>query len=201
MRKPLHALAALAAAALALQPAAIRAEATTASVGIATQCLPCVEMPKGELTDAQLRELVPDDAPGRVFIRWRTETQEDNYGFNILRASAPGAAPAKVNKSIIPGEGSTNIPKEYCLMDVGLPRGTTWYYTIESVSNQGRREVVEGTLDTKVTVKTVAEEREWLRKKARGESAPPPKPPPAAASPAPAAAPADGTPAPPDPLQ
>ena len=121
MRKPLHAFAALAAAALALQPMATHAEGTTASADIATQCLPCVELPKGDLTDAQLRELVPDDAPGRVFIRWRTETQEDNYGFNIHRAAQPGGPSEKVNKSIIPGEGSTNIPKEYCYMDVRRP--------------------------------------------------------------------------------
>ena len=116
MRKPVHAFAALAAVALALQPIATRAEGTTASADIATECEPCVELPRGEVTDVELRELVPDNSPGRVFIRWRTETQEDNYGFNIRRATQPGGESRKINKSIIPGEGSTNIPKVRSLM-------------------------------------------------------------------------------------
>lgn len=128
----------------------------------------CIEMPKGELTQAQLKELVPDNLPGRVFIRWRTETQEDNYGFNIYRADKPDGQYKKVNKSIIPGEGSTNIPRDYCYMDTPLPRGETFYYYIESVSTGGVAEVMKDTKGAKVKVKTVEEEREWLRKKALG---------------------------------
>ncbi len=160
-------------AALALLPAGRTTAETTAPQSTVS---PCIELPHGELTDADLKRLVPDDAPGRVFIRWRTESQEDNYGFNILRATVADGDYRKINPAIIPGEGSTNIPKDYCFMDVGLPRGSVFFYYIESVSNSGVREVVEGTKNTRVKVKTVAEEREWLRKKARGENTSPPKP-------------------------
>jgi hypothetical protein len=53
-------------------------------------------------------------------------------------------------------------------MDTGLPRGKTFFYYIESISNAGVAEIVEGTKGTKVKVKTVDEEREWIRKKALG---------------------------------
>ncbi|MCX7717795.1 MAG: hypothetical protein N2111_05235 [Candidatus Sumerlaeaceae bacterium] len=134
--------------------------------------VPCGEFPRAPLTDEDLARLVPDNSPGRVYIRWRTETQEDNYGFNIYRAKSPDGPYEKVNRSIIPGEGTTNIPKDYCFIDQGLPRGEKFYYYIESVSNQGVAEVVEGTKGTEVKVKTVAEEREWLRRKAAGGDTP-----------------------------
>ena len=51
-------------------------------------------------------------------------------------------------------------------MDTGLERGSVWFYYIESVSLQGKREVLENTMNTKVKVKTVAEERAWIRRKA-----------------------------------
>lgn len=127
----------------------------------------CEELPKGVvLSDEQLRQLIPDSAPGRVFIRWRTETQEDNYGFNIYRADKAEGPYKKINESIIPGEGSTNIPKDYCFCDKPLPRGKVFYYYIESISNSGVAETIAETKGTRVKVKTVAEEREWLRKKA-----------------------------------
>jgi hypothetical protein len=130
---------------------------------------PCDVLPKGDLSDDDLRRLVPDDSPGRVFIRWRTESQDDNYGFNIYRSEQADGPYTKINAYIIPGEGSTNIPKDYCYMDKPVPRGKVFYYYIESVSNQGVAEKVEGTYGTRVQVKTVEEERVWLRKKAKGE--------------------------------
>ncbi|MEI7633681.1 MAG: hypothetical protein WCK47_05315 [bacterium] len=141
------------------------------SAPLRTELVECAALPKGNLSDEQLCELVPDDSPGRVIIRWRTETQENNYGFNIMRAVSKTGPYDKVNKSIIPGEGTTNIPKSYCYEDRGLPRGRIFYYYIESVSNNGAVEIVEGTKGTQVKVKTVAEEREWLRNKAAGADA------------------------------
>lgn len=137
----------------------------------------CMDFPKGELSTDTLKQIVPDDSPGRVFIKWRTESQEDNYGFNIYRGEKAGGPYTKVNESIIPGEGSTNIPKDYCYVDTPLPRGAVYYYYIESISNSGVAEIVEGTKDTRVKVKSVDEEREWLRKKALGiDTRPTPEP-------------------------
>jgi hypothetical protein len=165
--------AALLSATLTLSAVAQPADSQTTPPAVAHSAFaggpgPCEELPKGELSDAQLRELVPDNAPGRVFIRWRTESQEDNYGFNIYRADKPNGPYKKINEAIIPGEGSTNIPKDYCYVDKPLARGATFYYYIESVSNSGVAETIAETKGTKVKVKTVAEEREWLRKKALG---------------------------------
>ncbi|MGB9690601.1 MAG: tetratricopeptide repeat protein [Candidatus Sumerlaeaceae bacterium] len=133
---------------------------------------PCAPLPTPPIKREDLAKLIPSDAPGRVIIRWRTETQEENLGFNIYRSENPEGPYQRINRSLIPGEGSTNIPKDYCFEDKPLPRGKVFYYYIETVSVNGVHEVLEGTKGTRVKVKTVEEEREWLWKKVMGEDHP-----------------------------
>lgn len=140
-------------------PFASRDETTSAAV------TPCDPLPTGPLTDEKLQELVPEGSPGSVQIKWATESQEDNYGFNILRADSAEGPYKAVNTAIIPGEGTTNIPKVYCFTDRTPTRGQTYYYQIEEISGAGVRAVLEMTRATKVTAKTVEQEREWLKKK------------------------------------
>ncbi len=139
------------------------------SEGATRDISPCTPLPTPPIKREDLSKLIPDDAPGRVIVRWRTETQEENLGFNIYRSENPDGPYERVNRSLIPGEGSTNIPKDYCFEDKPLPRGKVYYYYIESVSVNGVREILEGTKGTRVKVKTVEEEREWLWKKVMGE--------------------------------
>lgn len=130
---------------------------------------PCAPLPTPPIRREDLATLVPDDSPGRVIIRWRTETQEENLGFNIYRSENPDGPYERINRALIPGEGSTNIPKDYCFEDKPLPRGKVYYYYIETVSTAGVREILEGTKGTRVKVKTVEEEREWLWRKVMGD--------------------------------
>lgn len=154
---------------------------TTSTAGAVQQpagMVPCAELPEGQLSDEELARLVPEGSPGRVRIRWRTESQEECYGFHIYRADQPGGTFSRVNKSVIPGEGSTNIPRDYCYEDQSVERGKTYYYYIEEISTAGVATKLEDTLGpdgkgTKVKVKTVPEEREWLRRKALGDQASP----------------------------
>jgi hypothetical protein len=132
----------------------------------------CDPLPVGELTDAQLRELVPDGSPGKVRIRWTIESQDNVFGFNVMRAESESGPFIKVNRSIIPGEGTTNMPKAYCYLDTQVERGKTYWYYVEEVTLDGQRTAIEGTKGpdgkgTKVTVRHVEAEREWLRNRAR----------------------------------
>lgn len=127
----------------------------------------CADLPRGPLTEEQLKKLVPDNSPGVVRVKWATESQDETYGFNIMRADTPEGAYHQLNLSIIPGEGSTNIPHSYCYEDKSVKRGAVYYYQIEEVSNNGLKTVIDGTQATRVKVKSVAEERLWLQKKAQ----------------------------------
>lgn len=132
---------------------------------------PCGELPQGELSEAELEKLVPADSGGRVRVAWGTESQEETYGFNILRAGKSDGPWLAINKAIIPGEGTTSAPNSYCYEDAGLERKRVYFYQIEEVTNSGTKTIVAGTEGTKVTVKTVEEERAWLKKKAAQSAA------------------------------
>lgn len=128
--------------------------------------VPCEELPTGNLTEEQLARFAPEGSKGRVRIAWKTESQTETYGFNILRAENPDGPYKALNAAIIPGEGTSNVPTAYCFEDRGPERGKAYYYQIEEVTTTGDRNIVEGTAATKVQVKTIAEEREWLKRRA-----------------------------------
>ncbi len=91
---------------------------------------------------------------GKVTIRWRNETEHENYGFNIYRGESEDGPFVKINKDIIPGGGTTSTPKEYVYVDQPLEIGKVYYYYIESISFANEKEKI--TPVTKVVVKTVA---------------------------------------------
>ena len=157
---------------------------------------PCTDLPKGALSDAELAALIPDGSPGKVRVRWTLESQEECYGFNIHRADGPDKPFRRINKTVIPGEGSTNIPKSYCYEDNSVERGKTYFYYIDEVSLQGVVTKLKETMGpddkgTKVVVRTVPDDRAWLRRKALGDDATT-----ATATPRPTSAPPADTPAP-----
>lgn len=129
----------------------------------------CEELPSGDLTEEDLRRLVPENSSGTVYVRWRTEAEYNLSGYNVLRREDPSEPYKPVNPELIPGKGPKDKPQEYCFADRPLPRGKVYYYSVQTVNDKGQPYIVKGTEDTKVRVKTVDEEREWLRKRARGK--------------------------------
>ena len=95
---------------------------------------------------------------GKVTIRWRNETEQDNYGFNIYRGEDKEGSFAKINKEIIPGAGTTSTPKEYVYVDQPLEIGKIYFYYVESVSFAGAKEKI--TPVVKVVVKYTVDESE-----------------------------------------
>jgi len=142
------------------EPVAGAPEVTSSSL------VPCADLPVGRLSDAELQSLVPDSSPGRVRLSWQTESQEETYGFNVLRSAGAEGPYKRVNQRIIPGEGTTNVRKAYCYEDTGAERGKVYYYQIEEVTSTGERSIVKGTEKARAVVKSVEEERAWLKKKA-----------------------------------
>lgn len=80
---------------------------------------------------------------GRVLLRWTTESEEDNYGFNIYRSESPDGPWVKVNKSVKLGAGTTNIPTKYSYIDYPLEIGKTYYYKLEEVSYAGEKKSLD----------------------------------------------------------
>ena len=78
-----------------------------------------------------------------VTLQWTTQTETDNLGFNVLRATTDEVNDAvKVNHNIISGQGTSSVPTEYSYVDNSelIPETTYWYW-LESIDYQGNSEL------------------------------------------------------------
>ncbi len=87
-----------------------------------------------------------DKATGAVTIRWATESELNNAGFNILRSESKTGAFQVVNvKGIIPGHGTTSEKHTYEWTDTTAKPNVVYYYQIEDVSFDGNRTTLATT--------------------------------------------------------
>ena len=83
---------------------------------------------------------VRDQATGEVVIRWVTQSELNNAGFNILRSETKNGEFTVVNvKGIIPGQGTTSEKHVYEWTDTTAKPNVVYYYQIEDVSLDGKR--------------------------------------------------------------
>jgi len=76
---------------------------------------------------------------GKVNLRWRTETETNNLGFNIYRSNVKDGKYIKVNAGLIKGAGTDATPHDYSFSDDDVVFGQTYYYYIEDVDLAGKK--------------------------------------------------------------
>ena len=79
---------------------------------------------------------------GEVVIRWTTESELDNAGFNILRSDSRNGEFKQVNAKMIQGHGTTGERNTYKWVDATAKPGFVYYYQIEDVSFAGERQTL-----------------------------------------------------------
>ncbi len=79
---------------------------------------------------------------GEVVIRWTTESETDNAGFNILRCHTKDGEYKQINTELIQGAGTTGERNSYKWVDPTAKVGVVYYYQIEDVSFAGERQVL-----------------------------------------------------------
>ena len=88
----------------------------------------------------------------KVQLRWQTETEVNNYGFDILRSSfqpTPYRGEEGEGKSgwenigFVEGFGNSNSPKEYEFIDYPAEYSETYYYKLKQIDNDGTFEYSE----------------------------------------------------------
>ena len=77
-----------------------------------------------------------------VMIKWTTESEIDNAGFNILRSPTKDGEFAVVNPTLIQGAGTIGERNEYIWTDTTAKPNVVYYYQIEDVSHAGARQVI-----------------------------------------------------------
>ncbi|MCY3741272.1 MAG: hypothetical protein OXH00_09655 [Candidatus Poribacteria bacterium] len=75
---------------------------------------------------------------GAVVIRWITESELNNAGFNILRSETRDGAFTKLNTKLIAGQGTTSERTTYEYADTSAKPNVVYYYQIQDVSLEGQ---------------------------------------------------------------
>jgi len=72
-----------------------------------------------------------------VLLRWRTESETANLGFDVYRIE--GERVVKVNPQRIRGHGTTGEPHDYQFLDPNPPKNVALKYFIEDIDFTGKR--------------------------------------------------------------
>ena len=75
---------------------------------------------------------------GEVVIRWITQSELNNAGFNILRSDTRAGEFTKVNTQLILGQGTTSEKTTYEWKDTTAKPNVVYYYQIQDVSLDGQ---------------------------------------------------------------
>ena len=94
---------------------------------------------RGKPLPVELSQFSARFVDGQVMIKWTTESELDNAGFNILRSQSKQGRFVKVNPTLIQGAGTTGERNEYTWTDTTAKPNTVYYYQIEDVSHAGVR--------------------------------------------------------------
>ena len=93
----------------------------------------------------ELSHFRPTLENGEVVIRWTTESELDNAGFNILRSDTRTGEYKQVNAQLIQGHGTTGERHTYKWVDASAKQNVVYYYQIEDVSLAGERQTLQTT--------------------------------------------------------
>ncbi|MCH8033916.1 MAG: phytase [Bacteroidetes bacterium] len=72
-----------------------------------------------------------------VELRWRTETEINNYGFDIERTKDNADW---LTIGFVEGHGNSNSPKQYNFIDADINQSGTYYYRLKQIDNDGTYE-------------------------------------------------------------
>jgi hypothetical protein len=72
-----------------------------------------------------------------VELRWRTETEVNNYGFDIERTKDNSDW---ITIGFVEGHGNSNSPKQYNFIDPDINQSGTYYYRLKQIDNDGTYE-------------------------------------------------------------
>ena len=100
----------------------------------------------GRVLPVSLSKFRPERSDdGTVVVRWITESELNNAGFNILRSESRTGAFTKLNTQLIAGNGTTSERNTYEFIDTSAKPNVVYYYQIQDVSFDGDVEALRIT--------------------------------------------------------
>ncbi len=96
----------------------------------------------GQPLPVELSSFRPTLEDGKVVVRWTTESELDNAGFNIYRSETRDGEFKQINAQLIQGAGTTGERNTYEWVDTTAKPDVVYYYQIEDVSFAGERQTL-----------------------------------------------------------
>jgi|GEM_PF-2834868 len=84
--------------------------------------------------------LSADSRGNAVIVRWTTVTEQNNFGFEVLRSLTADGEYVKINDATIPGAGTTQTAQIYLYSDRDVVPDETYFYMIRDISTTGNAE-------------------------------------------------------------
>jgi len=86
----------------------------------------------------QLVSFSADFDKNNIVLKWTTESEINNLGFNIYRSESEEGPFQKINGELIKGAGNSTTHYDYSYVDNRVEENTTYYYKIEDVDIHGK---------------------------------------------------------------
>ena len=83
-------------------------------------------------------------------IKWKTASEQDNFGYDIYRADTKEGTYKIVNEDTLEGAGTTEVTTSYLFQDDSIDPCKQYYYYIESISMDGVREAFTPKFQSKL---------------------------------------------------
>ena len=100
----------------------------------------------GRVLPVELSKFRPERLDdGTIVIRWLTESETNNAGFNILRSENRTGEFTKLNTQLIKGQGTTSERTGYEFVDKTAKPNVVYYYQIQDVSLDGEVAILKVT--------------------------------------------------------
>jgi hypothetical protein len=89
-------------------------------------------------TEISLSSFTAKASNGRVKLKWVTETEINNAGFNIWRSEVANGEYVKLNEEIIAAKGSETKGATYVFIDNIAKNRKTYFYKLEDIDGDGK---------------------------------------------------------------
>jgi hypothetical protein len=76
--------------------------------------------------------------PGVVRLTWKTQSEENTFGFNVMRRTSQTGKPERINGKPILGAGNSSTENFYEYCDKTVKVGDTYYYSLQEINLSGQ---------------------------------------------------------------
>ena len=90
-----------------------------------------------EGTRVEMGLMNADRHDGFIVVKWATESEIDNAGFNLHRSLSKDSPFVRINNEMIPADGDELQGGSYSFVDNDVVDGLTYYYWLESIDLDG----------------------------------------------------------------